>query len=196
MVVKTYDDWLALSLDAKQDMLSKWDAYEHEMFWVPMIAASRLASISTVPVTDIYVGIYHGGAYVLHLTVSDDDIASCPPPLSQKHEGFEVIWLRRRGYSRPVADQLYGDWQSKGEIGEFMISIRHGEKSPEISVRRNDSSVKLQILSPSFDGDRIEFYTKSEGEVAIFHRLTTPSGSNCCNHHMSFGQIAKLNDPA
>ena len=87
MIIRTYDDWLSLSHEAQIDLLSRWDAYRHEMFWVPMMAASRLAATSEHSVTDIYVGIYHGGAYVLHLSVSAKILAYLPAPLEQMFEG-------------------------------------------------------------------------------------------------------------
>src|SRR6185503_11061131 len=94
---KTYEDWLALTAEQKEEVKSRWCAYTGEGRAIPMMAAARLMMADS-RVKDIRVGIYHGGEYILHPVVSDEDYLNCRPwgpPWDEVDvfEGFRVFWL-------------------------------------------------------------------------------------------------------
>ncbi len=91
--MKSYDDWLALSSDQKHETKLSWDAYEREAIGIPIIASGRLALNSDRKVIATQIGTYHGGEYLIHAIVSDEDFKSCPPMLEDQFEGFRIIWL-------------------------------------------------------------------------------------------------------
>ena len=92
--VGTYEDWLALSAEEQRRLhFSVWDTHARMGYGFALTAAGRLAIVSEVRVLDAMVGTYHGGEYLLHMYVADEDFPSCPPPLQQAFEGFRVYWL-------------------------------------------------------------------------------------------------------
>lgn len=89
-----YDEWLALNDDERDAVhRGQWNVYEREGYLIPITAAVRLASQCGLPVIDIAIGTFHGGEYVLHLTVPDEHIPNLPAMLEQQFEGFRVAWL-------------------------------------------------------------------------------------------------------
>jgi hypothetical protein len=91
---QTYDEWLALTEEERDHIKSNaWDAYARTGVVFAFTAAARLAMQSPFEVLDIQIGTYHGGEYLLHLTVSADDFQQCPPMLEQRFEGFRVVWF-------------------------------------------------------------------------------------------------------
>ena len=89
-----YEAWLSLSPEDQEKVhLGVWKTYEREGFGFPFTAAGRLAICSEVKVLDCCIGTYHGGEYVLHMYVSDEDYPSMPKSLKQVFEGFRVIWF-------------------------------------------------------------------------------------------------------
>ncbi len=93
MKVADYDDWLKLGESERESIVQSWDPYARENLGFPYVAAGRLAIASKKRIVDLAVGIYHGGVYVIHATVSAEDYPSCPPPLQETFEGFHVIWM-------------------------------------------------------------------------------------------------------
>jgi hypothetical protein len=90
---RTYDEWLALTDQQRDEVLMAWNAYDREAVGFPYVAAGHLAIESTTPVLDVRVGTYHGGEYVLHAYVADAAVANLPKSLEQTFEGFRVFWL-------------------------------------------------------------------------------------------------------
>ncbi len=92
--VETYEDWLALSDDERDEVhFRDWNVYLRDGIAIAYIAAARLALQSPWKVLDISIGAYHGGEYTLDLTVSAEDFPKCPPRLTESFEGFRVIWF-------------------------------------------------------------------------------------------------------
>ena len=89
---RTYDEWLALSDEQREAVLTNWDAYEREGIGFAYTAAGRLAIASDTPVLDVRVGTYHGGEYLLHAYVDDAAVPNLPKMLEQTFEGFRVAW--------------------------------------------------------------------------------------------------------
>jgi len=90
--IKSYDDWLSMSDDEKDQTKASWNAYEREFIGIPLVAAGRLALTSHVRVLDGRVGTHHGGEYILRMVVNDKDLPTLPEPYEQKFEGFRVTW--------------------------------------------------------------------------------------------------------
>ena len=89
----SYEEWLSLSDDDRAEAKAGWDAYEREQIGIPYTAAGRFAIASPRAILDVSVGTYHGGEYLIHATVSDEEFSDCPPMLSEEFEGFRVAWL-------------------------------------------------------------------------------------------------------
>lgn len=96
--IHSYDDWLALSDQERFDAKMAWNDNEREMIGIPYTAAGRLAIQSTRRILDVNVGAYHGGEYLIHATVSDENYKDCPPMLSEEFEGFRIIWMPMSRY--------------------------------------------------------------------------------------------------
>jgi hypothetical protein len=90
----SYDEWLSLSEDERDRVHREvWNVYDRDGIGIATIAAGRLALASSIKVLDVRIGTYHGGELVLHMCVSDGDYPKMPTMLSQRHEGFRVIWM-------------------------------------------------------------------------------------------------------
>ncbi|MGJ8725574.1 MAG: hypothetical protein ACSHYB_13530 [Roseibacillus sp.] len=93
IIVKKYEDWLALSDSERSDVKLSWNAYERESIGVPYTAAGRLAMVSERKILDLSIGTYPGGEYLIHATVSVEEFAKFPAMLSDEFEGFRIVWL-------------------------------------------------------------------------------------------------------
>ncbi|MDP4623573.1 MAG: hypothetical protein NWT08_00405 [Akkermansiaceae bacterium] len=91
--ISSYEEWLELSEVEQEDLKLSWNTYERENIGIPYTAAGRLAISSKHQVLDVTVGTYHCGEYLIHATVPSSEHPSCPSPLSQRFEGFRVMWL-------------------------------------------------------------------------------------------------------
>jgi hypothetical protein len=160
-----YDDWLALSEGDRDTMHSRWDAYSRENVWIPLMAAARLAMMSSIPVLDATVGTYHGGEYILHMTVRHCDIAKCPQSLGQTFEGFRVAWLSEPEPPGDVREHpLIGRWRSAGDSGDYEIDIQAEDGALVIKCRTPANDTTLPIdYPPSHTKDSLQFYTVCDG---------------------------------
>jgi hypothetical protein len=91
--IDSYEDWLAMTDKERLDTKMSWDAYERESIGVAYTAAGRLAITSERKILDLAIGTYHGGEYLIHATVSQEDFKDCPPMLTEEFEGFRIVWL-------------------------------------------------------------------------------------------------------
>ncbi|GAA4470340.1 hypothetical protein [Novipirellula rosea] len=188
MTIENYDEWLALPDDVRQSCLSKWNAYTHEMFWVPTMAAARLAASSAFPVTDIYVGIYHGGAYVLHLTVDDEHLTSCPKPMKQTFDGFPVIWMGNPYQDPENPRPFLGEWETHGAYGDFRVIVTEGDG---LSVQCTDLRAKadLNVFDQRVAFNQLSFVTRTESQN-VLHTIRLDDG-NVLNYQLTIGQFAR-----
>ncbi len=186
--LRHYDDWLTLPEDAREHFHRAWDVYSHEMFWVPMCAASRLAAQTHVPVIDLYAGIWHGGEYVLHLTVPKASLPSLPRPLEQTFEGFRVIWV---GDTADVAspNRFYGTWHSSGDFGSFQITVADSAEGLHVECIDTVSGQVHDVMSPSVHLDQLSFTSRSD-ERCLFHTLDLDTGDKF-NHRITRCQVAR-----
>jgi len=88
-----YEEWLALGEIEQQAVHRSWNVYDREGFGFAVCAAGRLAIQSQTKIYHVEVGTYHGGQYILHAYVSDEDCQKMPQPLEQTFEGFRVFWM-------------------------------------------------------------------------------------------------------
>jgi hypothetical protein len=92
---KTYEDWLALSDEERKEVhFNEWNVYARDGIAIAFMAATRLALQCQKRVQEIQIGTYHGGEYLLQLTVSQEDFRDCPPMLAESFEGFRIVWDR------------------------------------------------------------------------------------------------------
>jgi hypothetical protein len=90
----TYIEWLALTEDERDHTQFKiWNVYERDGYSIAVMAAARLADTCGLKVYDIQIGTYHGGEYLLHMTVADINCETLPKMLDQRFEGFRVAWM-------------------------------------------------------------------------------------------------------
>ena len=90
----TYEQWLTLPDDERLKMTRSWNAYRREGIGIPLVAGGRFALASQTPILDVRIGTYHGGEYVIHAFVSEDDLPRMPPPLESEFEGFRIIYQK------------------------------------------------------------------------------------------------------
>jgi len=93
MKATTYEEWLTLSDSDRQALKKTWNSGNRDSIGIPHTAAGRLTISSQVKVYDMQVGTFHGGEYVLHMIIDDQDLPRVPKMLEQTFEGFRVIWL-------------------------------------------------------------------------------------------------------
>lgn len=99
-VPSTYDEWLGLSEDERDRIHHEaWNVYDRDGIGIATVAAGRLALASRVRVLDTRIGTYHGDELVLHMCVSDQDQPTMPQLLSQRFEGFRVLWIPQSNWS-------------------------------------------------------------------------------------------------
>src|SRR6266404_1937653 len=132
--VKTYDDWLALSDEERKDVhFRDWNVYARDAIGIAFMAATRLALQSKRKILDIQIGTYHGGEYLLHLTVSDEEYRDCPPMLAESFEGFRVVWIPQRAFlaAPDVPGTLEGRWTA--EHGDYEFEIHWTKSGVDVS---------------------------------------------------------------
>jgi hypothetical protein len=184
---RTYEDWLALTAEQKEEVKSRWCAYTGEGRAIPMMAAARLM-MSNSRIRDIVVGIYHGGEYILNPTVSNEDFRSCHPwgpPWDEVDvfEGFRVLWLKESYEFDPKdAANFVGVWTTEDPAcgHEFIITL---EKDQIVIRGRCPSSNEvLQVRVVEFDGYRLHF------EVMV------PSSSRITGHWFQIQENGHCHD--
>ena len=165
---KTYDDWLALTPEKQHHVhFSVWDVCGRDGLAIAHMAATRLAMSTPRKVLQIAVGTYHGGEYLLHLTVSDEDYATCPAMLEQTFEGFRVVWLPlSKDLLRPdEAAQIAGAWVAENDTSD---AIFHMEATP------NGIVISGHI---SFTGESLAiFNVTGNGSFLLFDAFGSRSG--------------------
>jgi len=152
---QTYDQWLALSDAEREDIkLNHWNAYAREGIAFAYMAAARLAMESSCDVLSIQIGTYHGGEYILRMTVSQEDYERCPPPLEQTFEGFRVDWIPPE-YSDTEPHEggsISGRWVPETSEAGYQFDIRLEGQTLEVSGRCRKTDEQLVITSSEVTG--------------------------------------------
>ncbi|WP_038158559.1 hypothetical protein [Verrucomicrobium sp. BvORR106] len=164
----TYDEWLALS-ESERDVVhhQQWNVYDREGYVIAMTAAVRLAEACGLKVSHLEVGTFHGGEYVLHLAVPDDDCRALPKHLEQRFEGFRVAWLpiSRFMMNSTEAGDITGIWRHEDDDVdvEFVFDVStappavsghclsEGEPLLISNVAGNDTVLLFSSTVPSTD---------------------------------------------
>lgn len=134
--VMTYDQWLALN-ESERDALhhQQWSVYDREGYVIAMTAAVRLADACGLKVSHLEIGTYHGGEYLLHLYVPDDDCRALPKMLEQRFEGFRVVWLpiSRFKMSSSEAGDITGIWRHEDDDADVEFAFDVSSQPPTVS---------------------------------------------------------------
>jgi len=89
----SYNDWLKMTPEEQNHIhFDEWNVYERDGYPIALMAAARFTEQSPKKIYDCSIGTYHGGEYVLHMYVSDEDFPSCPKKFEQSFEGFRILW--------------------------------------------------------------------------------------------------------
>jgi len=152
----TYDEWLAFSDDEREHCKHEWNAYNRDGVVFPYLAAARLAMQSSFKILQVSVGTYHGGEYLLLLTVSKDDFEHCPPQF-ESFEGFRVRWLPFDEGEFPASGLLNGDWVSLDSKTKYQFEIRYVESTVLVTGRCNETNSDLEISEAQKTGPQQEY---------------------------------------
>lgn len=159
---QTYDDWLALTPEEQHRVHSSvWNVYEGDGVALAHMAATRLAMSTTRKVIQIATGMYHGGEHVIHLTVSEEDIADCPAMLEQTFEGFRVIWFSgaSRAMPREVSEQIRGTWVSEEDFAGAVFKVEPTPTGAIVTGRIPATGEELAIGNVVFMNDTCLSFT-------------------------------------
>lgn len=91
----TYEEWMLLDKASKEKVSQNWNVYEGEGLGFALCAAGRLILSSSFKVIDVRPGVYHGGEWVLHAYVGNNDFPEMPMMLEQEFDGFRIIWMQK-----------------------------------------------------------------------------------------------------
>ena len=179
--VKTYEDWLALSDEERKDVhFREWNVYRRDGIAIAFMAATRFALQSKRKILDIQIGTYHGGEYLLHLTVSEEDYKDCPPMLAESFEGFRVVWCRLRIFQAApgVQGNLEGKW--KAEQGDYEFELRWTGGGVDVRGRVRSSGEELQITRPTVNREYVLFSAyEASRDASSDHVLALVSPDQC-----------------
>lgn len=157
---KTYDDWLALTLEEQRHVhFSVWDRGAGDGLAIAHMAAVRLAMSTPRQVLNITVGMYHGGEYLLHLTVSDEDYATCPAMLEQTFEGFRVVWFPWSA-NLPTPDEaarIGGSWIAENDTSGVIFRVETTPGGFVVSGHISTTAETLAITDVIANGPFVNF---------------------------------------
>lgn len=179
----TYDQWLALSEDERHTVhFQQWDVYSRDGYVIAMTAAVRLAESCDLKVSHMEIGTYHGGEYLLHLYVSDDDCSRMPPMLEQRFEGFRVIWLpvSRMGLSPSEVGTITGVWRHEDDDTDVEFSFDAVPNPPKVSGRCISDGEQL-VISGVRGNDKFLLFSSTVPSNGYFaqHTFTLTDRDTC-----------------
>ncbi|MES2660799.1 MAG: hypothetical protein V4689_19395 [Verrucomicrobiota bacterium] len=180
---KNYDEWLALSEDDKRAIhLTVWDDYARDGIAFAYMAASRLALSCNRKVLNIEIGTYHGGEYLLHMTVSATDYRDCPPMLSDEFEGFRVVWMPARDFEplEATGATLEGSWVSEDSYYEF--DFVRNNSGLVVTGQIGGTDTNFHIQHPNLNGPWVIFSAYDPHRRATTNhalRLVAPDIAEC-----------------
>ena len=178
---KNYDEWLALSEDERDaTKCFIWNAYRRTGVAFAFTAACRLAMQSRHAVLDIAIGTYHGGEYVLIMIVSEKDFIDCPPFLSQRFEGFQVVWQPERSFAiDPVIGvDIGGKWIPDESSDNYEFEFRFNAAGIDVIGHCRNTNQPLLIQAPTVNREYVIFSAYNPGldkHTSHTFRLVTPN---------------------
>jgi len=179
----TYDQWLALSDDERHRVhFEQWDVYSRDGYVIAMTAAVRLAASCGLKVSHLEIGTYHGGEYLLHLYVSDDDCSRMPPMLEQRFEGFRVIWfpVSRMGLSRSEVGTISGVWRHEDDDTDVELTFDASTQPPNVAGRCLADGEQL-VISGVRGNDKFLLFSSTVPSNGYFaqHAFTLTAQDTC-----------------
>jgi hypothetical protein len=169
----TYTQWLALSEDERDRVhFNDWNVYQRQGYPIALMAAARLADTCGLEVYDIQIGTYHGGEYLLHMTVKDAECSSLPPLLEQRFEGFRVAWfpLSQMHVTTDAQAPLDGTWREINDDTDAEFTFDTSTTPP---------TVLGKCIS---DGEPLMVSRVMGNENALLFRTTVPSSGYTSDH--------------
>lgn len=155
---KTYDDWLALTVEDQHKVhFKEWDTNARDGIAFAYMAAARLASASPRKVLNVEIGTYHGGEYLLHMIVSPEDFRDCPPMLQDTFEGFRVVWIPS-SHPQPFEGTdatLEGSWVS--EDGHYEFDFEANDAGLSVAGRIGGTDSELLVEHSAVNGQYLLF---------------------------------------
>ena len=146
----SYKQWLDLSDEERIHIhSSKWNTYERDGYLIAHTAAVRLAERCDMKVYNIQIGTYHGGEYLLHLTVSEQDYSNCPAMLEQSFEGFRVVWFPQDSPESIDDSSLVGEWET--DLGDYWFEFKKSAGGLDVIGKYNNRQCDLVILHTAFN---------------------------------------------
>jgi hypothetical protein len=157
-IPKTYEDWLALLPEQREEIHFKsWNVYKRDGFAIAFMAAVRLAFQTSFRVLEIQVGTYHGGEYILRLSVSQEDYLNCPQWLQQTFEGFRVAWTPHPFLEVDPAIDVSLDGKWSAESGDCEFELRRTASGVDISGICRATGEQLNISNIAIDRAFVHF---------------------------------------
>ena len=146
----SYDQWLSFSEEERRRIHSfDWNTYERDGYLIAHTAAVRLAESCEMKVYNIQIGTYHGGEYLLHLTVSISDYSTCPAMLEQTFEGFRVVWFPQDSSESVEGSSLVGEWEA--DFGDYWFQFIKSSNGLDVVGKYNGRQCDLAILHPTMN---------------------------------------------
>lgn len=175
LLPKSYEEWLALTLDQQDEVNHRWSHNTGEGRAIPTMAAARFM-FSNPKVIDISVGISLADEYVLQPVVSNEDFPSVPRrPWREedRFEGFRIHWSKYSYEFDPKdAAKLTGVWTTDESECDAEFTITVGESEIEVQVRRLFSDEILDVRVMHFDGMGLQIETIDRKSLnSVFHLI-------------------------
>ncbi|RYD18134.1 MAG: hypothetical protein EOP88_23675 [Verrucomicrobiaceae bacterium] len=89
-----FEEWLSLTDSGKTEVSLAWNVYDGEGLSLALMALARLVDSTIYQVCTANVGIYHGGVFLLSVTVSNG--CGADDTFVESHEGFPVVWFSQQ----------------------------------------------------------------------------------------------------
>ncbi len=181
-----YDQWLALREDERDAVhFQQWNVYERDGYLVAMTAAVRLAETCGLKVSHIEIGTYHGGEYLLHLFVPDEDCRRLPPMLEQRFEGFRVAWfpLSRMGLNPSEFGSISGVWRHQDDDTNVEFTFDGSTQPPRVAGRCISDGEQL-VISSAVGNDQFLLFSSTVPSSGHFaqHTFSLTSPDTCTQH--------------
>lgn len=184
----TYDQWLAMNEDERDAVhFTQWDVYKRDGYVIAMTAAVRLAESCGQKVLHIEIGTYHGGEYLLHLYVPDEDGPRLPPMLEQRFEGFRVAWIpfSRMGLSPSEEGSLTGVWRHEDDDTDVELTFDTISQLPRVSGRCLSDGEQL-LISEVRGNDKFLLFSSTVPSNGYFARhMFALTDRNTCTQEIT-----------
>jgi hypothetical protein len=192
--IMTYDQWLALSEDERETVhFQQWNVYSRDGYVIAMTAAVRLAESCGLKVFHMEIGTYHGGGYLLHLYVPDDDCRRMPPMLEQRFEGFRVVWfpVSRMGLSPSEIGTISGLWRHEDDDTDVEFSFDAAPNPPKVSGRCLKDGEQL-VISGVRGHDKFLSFSSTVPSTGYFAQHTFRlTGRDTCTQDITLRETWK-----